>query len=407
MNKARKKFIIYAECAIFVLLTHLLSVINVVNFTMVSEDADRITEIIASKKGTFEHDAPAEPNTNRQQFGKNKGTFEFMGPDSPELKASTRYFTFSFNEEGKAKKIAFNISAVTEEEAESWARSLINQSTGWTNVNYRYRVYEIKDKTYVTVIDQGRELLPSYRILLISIVGGAVLLGLSLIILIFVGKKLFKPLEESDRKQKQFIANAERDFKMPLTIINANTELLEKEHGQSEQTKIINKQIRKMTALVKDLSVLSISDDKNIPVAKINISDLINRLIDHNRPKFQDKNIELTTNIEDDILLGGNEEIIRKALIELIDNSLKYSVSKANFELKRSKDRIQIRQINDTTLPNGSADQVFDRFTILSNAEGANNAGLGLSYVKDAVSAHNGRCRAKVSDGNFILQIDL
>ena len=47
MNKARKKFIIYAECAIFVLLTLLLSVINVVNFTMVSEDADRITEIIA------------------------------------------------------------------------------------------------------------------------------------------------------------------------------------------------------------------------------------------------------------------------------------------------------------------------------------------------------------------------
>ena len=407
MNKARKKFIINAECAIFILLTLLLSIINIVNFTMVSEDADFITNLIAEKNGSFGHENTEPPPAAKNFTSKNRHSFDNMGPNSPELKASTRYFTFAFDKDGNAQKIAFNISAVTEEEAEKWARSLLGNCTGWTNINYRYRVYEINEKTYVTVIDQGRELLSSYRILQISICGGAVLLGLSLIILIISGKRIFKPLEESDRKQKKFIANVERDFKMPITVINANTELIEKEHGQSEQTNIINRQLRRMTALVKDLSVLSISDDKNIPVAEINLSDMLSRVLDHNRPKFENRGIELTADIQDNIILNGNEEIIRKMLTELTDNSLKYSVSKARFELKRSNERIMLRQTNDTTLQNGSADQVFDRFTVLSNAEGTNSAGLGLSYVKDVVSAHNGRIHAKVNDGSFILQADL
>ena len=406
MNKARKKFIINAECAMFILLTLLLSIINIVNFTMVSEDADHLTGIIAEKNGSFGRDSSEAPPI-RDPLHQNKRYFDSMAPDSPDNKASARYFTFAFDENGNAEKIAFNISAVTEEEAAKWAKSLQNESTGWTNTNYRYRVYELNNKTYVTVIDQGRELLPSYRILQISVCGGAVLLVLSLIILIISGKRIFKPLEESDRKQKQFIANVERDFKMPITVINANTELIEKEHGQSEQTNIINRQLRKMTVLVKDLSVLSISDDKNIFVSEINLSDMLNRILDYNRAKFENKSIGLTTDIQEDIMINGNEEMLRKMLIELMDNSLRYSVSKAHFELKRKNDRILLRQINDTTLHNGQTDQVFDRFTVLSNAEGENSAGLGLSYVKDTVSAHNGRCRAKVNDGSFILQIDL
>ena len=54
MNKARKKFIFYAELAIFVLLTVLLSVINVINFSMVSDDADHLTEMISNGHGPMQ-----------------------------------------------------------------------------------------------------------------------------------------------------------------------------------------------------------------------------------------------------------------------------------------------------------------------------------------------------------------
>ena len=54
MNKARKKFILWAMAAIFVLLTVLLGIINGVSCTMAAEDADQITLRLARERGAFE-----------------------------------------------------------------------------------------------------------------------------------------------------------------------------------------------------------------------------------------------------------------------------------------------------------------------------------------------------------------
>ena len=62
---------------------------------------------------------------------------------------------------------------------------------------------------------------------------------------------------------------------------------------------------------------------------------------------------------------------------------------------------------NDTNLPDGTVDQVFDRFTRLDNAKDIPGAGLGLSHVKEIVKAHNGRASAKVEYGVFTLRISL
>ncbi|MBQ1660501.1 MAG: HAMP domain-containing histidine kinase [Clostridia bacterium] len=404
MNKARKKFIFYAELAIFVLLTVLLSVINVINFSMVSDDADHLTEMISNNHGTMKK---MKKNNNMEMKSGNNGRFGPMGPDAPDMSSSIRYFTYAFDKDGNAQKVEYMISAFSEEETESWARSLLNSSTGWTRGTYRFRVYEDNGHTLVTVIDQSRELLPSYRILIISSIGEVVILAISLLFLIMIGKKLFKPVEEADRKQKQFIAKLESQFKMPLTVINANTEILEKEKGSDEITKSINRQVRKMTGLVKELRELSVFEESDISISKTNISDIFNAVIDIDHKKFDEKGIELNQDIQPDVIFRGDEEGIRKVISELISNSVKFALSKATFSLKKQNERIKIVQMNDTDLPNGSCDQIFDRFTRLDNATDKEGAGLGLSYVKDIVKAHNGRTSAKVNNGIFTITIDL
>ena len=201
MNKAEKKFRLYAIIVIFVLLTVLLTVINGVNFTMAAGDADEITQMLADRQGAFEHKeetlgTPAyKPGTRDFRMGP-------MGPDSPELNASLRYFTIAFAEKGEiAETVAFNISAVTESEAQEWASGLLKQKTGWTRGTYRYRVYKDRGVTYVTVIDQGRELLPSYRILIISAVGELLCLVIGWFLLLGIGRKIYAPIEEADRNK--------------------------------------------------------------------------------------------------------------------------------------------------------------------------------------------------------------
>lgn len=407
--------------SVFALLTVLLTVINGINFTMAATDADMITQMICDRHGSLtdpgivvKKKKPRERQTDDQaQLDSSRNDIYSkyiapMGPDAPDMNSSLRYFTYSFNYKGNPGKIAFNISAVDEYEAEEWASSLLNEkSTGWTRGAYRYRVYSEGSRKYVIVIDQARELLPSYRILVISVCGEVLGLILSYIVLRIVGKRLFEPLEEADRKQKKFISNIEIEFKVPLTVINADTELIEKENGSSDYTKSINRQVKKMTALVKDIGSLAIFEDSDASLTNVNLSSTLACVLDYNKQKFADKGIKLDMNIEDNVIISGYDEPLKHLFSELVENSLKYSRSKATFDLSRVEDRIILTQTNDTDLPSGSVDQVFDRFTVLSNAADTDAIGLGLSHVKDIVKDHNGRVSAKVSDGEFILRISL
>ncbi|MBQ7726947.1 MAG: hypothetical protein IJT66_07370, partial [Clostridia bacterium] len=77
MKKVRKKFVIYAMIAVCVLLTTILAIINTINFTMVAEDADRITQKIAGGNGAF---APEHEDKFNPAGSGGFGRFEKMGP---------------------------------------------------------------------------------------------------------------------------------------------------------------------------------------------------------------------------------------------------------------------------------------------------------------------------------------
>ena len=167
MNKAEKKFRIYAILVIFVLLTVLLAVINAVNFTMAAEDADRLTQSLSERQGSFEQNGPdfgemqirpdkdnqnmpdmqAPPGDAEPNFGKGDFRFGPMGPDSPEMNASLRYFTIAFSEKGEnVQTVAFNISAVTEEDAKEWAKRIegfrLSKKEPFRDGSYSYMIKE-------------------------------------------------------------------------------------------------------------------------------------------------------------------------------------------------------------------------------------------------------------------------
>ena len=400
MNNTQKRFIWYAVLAVFLLLTVLLGILNAVGFTMAAQDADRLTQIIAQDRGVF------GPQNSAGQRGPMAGGFGPMGPDSPETRASLRYFTCVFDQAGQGRVISYQISAVTEQEALRWAQGLARETTGWTRGTYRYRVYERDGLTYVTVVDQGRELLSAYRILILSGCGLVVFTLLSFIILRLVGRRLFAPIEEADRKQKQFIAQAEQELKLPLTVIRADTELLERQQGPSEQTRSIHRQLRKMAALVRRLGSLAIYEDSRAARVPFSLSSLVQGVLDRRALAFERRGLALEAEVEPGIDLTGSPEGLERVVTELLDNALKYGESRVVFTLRRENSRIQLRVSNDAQLPEGPCDQVFDRFTLLSNApEGA--AGLGLAAVKDLVKAQGGRVSARVEDGWFLLKINL
>ena len=403
MNKAEKRFVRSAALAVFLLLAVLLGVINGILFTMAARDADAVTEMISRGKGTFvrENKKKTPEMPPDMQFGQ-------MGPNSPEVRSSVRYFTVNVGPGEIAQVVALNVNAIDETTAENWAIALYasKAKTGWTHGTYRYRVWKQDGSTYVTVIDQGRELLTAYRILLFSVCGTVIGVIVAYLVLRLVGRRIFAPIEEADRKQKTFISGAEQEFKVPLTVISAETELLERAHGPSDQTASIARQVRRMNGIVRRLGSLAIFDESAMTRERFSLSEVLEEELDRARPRFEEKGLALETNVTPGVFLTGSAETLRQVAGELIENALKYSRTKAAFSLSREEERIRLTASHDTELPAGSADQVFDRFTTLSNAA-PGSAGLGLAYVKDAVKAHNGRVSARSEGGEFVVGIDL
>ena len=71
---------------------------------------------------------------------------------------------------------------------------------------------------------------------IMGVVNSVSLLGLAAVFVLVVifSRMVFRPVEESIQKQKRFITDASHELKIPLTIIDANTEVMEMESGESQ-----------------------------------------------------------------------------------------------------------------------------------------------------------------------------
>ena len=283
INKLRRKFTIVAISCVFLFLTAILLVVNVVNFSLVGNDADIITERIMLNGGRLNNMPEPEPNPGESeqaliQYAPGQNP---MGPESPELKDSLRYFTIKFDKNNEATVVDFKINAFTEEEATNIARGLTRKSTGWVQKIYRYRVYQLNEKNvvYVTLIDQGRELKPCFNVLYTSLIGEGIGLVFTTVAVILISRWLVEPIVYSDNKQKRFIANASNALRTPASIISLDNATLINENGEKEANKSIRYQLKTIIDLANDLNAFSLIAESKGEFEELNLSNICKETI--------------------------------------------------------------------------------------------------------------------------------
>lgn len=408
IRKLRWKLVGYATASIFVFLLLILGSINLVNFGMVADEADRITQSIADNGGAFPDGpgGPIDPGSGQQPSPMDPG-----GPSSPEIAHSARYFTVTF-ENGQGSLLTKKImdQTVTDEAAITWAKSLLGKEKGWTETFFRFRTYAVEKKDYVTVLYFDRELGPSYRILNASIVGGLGGTLISFLVLIPLSSLFVAPLLASRKKQQRFISDASHELKTPLTIISAEKEILEIEHGESEASKSIGKQVARLSSMVKNLNALANMDEGVKPLlGSFDLARTCTEMVDAFQGAFEKKGIAIETEIPASHPFVGDETMIRQLLSILLDNALKYSKTKAEFHLYALGQRTTIKVKNDADVQDGPLDRVFERFyrSEEARAGAAEGSGIGLSLAMEIVKALGGRISAKGEQGFFIIKAEL
>ena len=408
INTLRKKFIAITMISVIIVFAIILGITNIVNYSRVAKETDNIIEFLATNNGKF--------NGIPTDKGEMPPMDELKGDDrdyeqaledfkiDKETPYSTRYFTISYdNNENITSTNTMYIASVSPDEANAMAQKILasNKTSGYIN-NYRYKV--IEDKNMIIFVDSSSQLGTAKTFLLASIfVALAGILGI-FILVVLISSRVVKPLAESYDKQKQFITDASHELKTPLTIISANNELIEMEHGESESTKVISKQVSRLTSMVKNLTALARLDEAaNAEKVDLNLTNIANDMVELFRPAITSDERTLECNIQEDVVLFGDEKLIRQLLSVLLENASKYAKTKTTFNLSTQGQKVVILVKNDADgITQGDMDKCFERFYRASStrASGKEGSGIGLSIAKEIVNLHKGTIEAFGDENN-------
>lgn len=395
LRKLKTRFILLAMAVLFVVLAVTVSGMNIINYNSVIHEADKILNVISRNKGDFPSQGN-EPNRLPQNM-------------SPETPYESRFFTVILSSSGKVIKTdTSRIKAINDETAEVYAENVLksNKSRGFER-HFRFVSVKENDQIRMTFYDCGRRLKAFYSFLTASLIMALVGYAIASFAIFFFSGRLIRPIAEGYKKQKQFVTDAGHEIKTPLTIINANVDVLEMEMGQNESLSDIKQQISRLISLTNDLVMLARMEESKETLQKIEfpISKVVAETAMPFRVLANKQGKEFTCDIEPALTYNGNEKAVQKLVSILMDNAVKYSPEKGSIFLtfKRQFKSLCLTVVNTTAeeITQENLSQIFDRFyrTDTSRNSETGGYGIGLSIASAITAAHGGKIQALSDDG--------
>jgi signal transduction histidine kinase len=182
-------------------------------------------------------------------------------------------------------------------------------------------------------------------------------------------------------------------------LINLIPLLEEKETDpkKKEILGVLNNDVDYMKNLVvKTLELARLnSPNTKFTFEKINASKEIKRIIENKKSLFDEKNIEIKTNLKDDIIINADKQQFQELITNIIENAIKYNKINGKITVKSElKNNNIILSIKDAGigLSKKHINHIFDEFYKTDNSRhDFESSGLGLSICKRIVEKHNGK----------------
>ncbi|MDQ7046105.1 MAG: HAMP domain-containing sensor histidine kinase [Sulfurovum sp.] len=204
---------------------------------------------------------------------------------------------------------------------------------------------------------------------------------------LYLAKLFLKPMRDSILLLDRFIKDTTHELNTPLSAILANVEMMDTDvMVEKNRTKLkrINIAAKTVSVLYKDLTYLTLEQEKTNDDEVIDIRELIYDRSEYFSILAQSKHLECNLDLEESSITIDRRKFTR-VIDNLISNAIKYNKrhGTVGIELKQGKLVISDTGIgmNEDTIP-----FVFDRYTRFNNAEGG--FGVGLSIVKNIVDEY-------------------
>ena len=219
---------------------------------------------------------------------------------------------------------------------------------------------------------------------------------------------MLERLDKTFTSQQQFLQDISHELKTPLTIIRGEIEvILKKKRSPEEYERVLKsalEEINRVSRIFENLLVLARFDSKKISLElkSLDVNNVIKDILEDTEQIARQKNIKITFFPVSPAVFRADEYSIRRLVLNLLDNALKYTPAGGDIHISTSRgNNLVVITVSDTGpgISPEALPQIFDRFYRADASRRSDGFGLGLSIVKSIVQAHNGTIDVKSSPG--------
>ncbi len=224
--------------------------------------------------------------------------------------------------------------------------------------------------------------------------------------------KMIERLEKAFIQIKKFTSDVSHELRTPLTILQGEMEIALHSRKTPEEYEGVLvsalEEVGRLTNVVESLLELSRAETGqiNMNFQNENISKIAIDVVEDISIIAESKGIEIKTEIEPNVIIPIDAPRIHQALLNLLDNSVKYTprTGRVSLSLRKNSEYVElVVEDNGIGIPKEEIPYIFDRMYRVDKARTSDTqgAGLGLSIVKWIIESHNGTIVVQSELGKF------